>query len=557
VFTDAPPSAEPESAATGPRQRVWRRVAAWVTTGLAALLVLFGLVAPNRLDHLAPAVFLRIPVEALIGVAILVVLPARARRVVAVVAGAALGLLTILKLIDMGFNAAFSRPFDPILDWGFLSDAVEVLARSIGRAGATIAAIVAVLVALGVPVLMALSARRLARLVAGHRTPAIRTVAVLGIAWLACALLGAQIVPHEPIASDSAAVLAYDHLRKIPADLRDPKTFADQLKVDAFANTPGNQLLTGLRGKDVLLTFVESYGRIAQDDPEFAGRLDPILDEGNRQLRAAGFTARSAYITSPIMGGGSWQAHAALQTGLWVDNPQRYATVVGTQRLSLTRAFKRAGWQTVAMVPANDRDWPEASFYGYDRTYDSRNLPYHGPRFALSSEPDQYTMSAFQRLERSAPDHAPVMAEIDLLSSHSPWTPVPKLIDWDKVGVDGSGFTGMPNPTGTDLDSDHIRAAYIQSIAYSVSTLVSYVQKYGDDNLVLIFLGDHQPAPVVIGDTPNRDAPITIVAKDPNVLNRIAAWGWEDGLRPDGRAPVWHMDIFRDRFLTTFGSTAH
>ena len=41
----------------------------------------------------------------------------------------------------------------------------------------------------------------------------------------------------------------------------------------------------------------------------------------------------------------------------------------------------------------------------------------------------------------------------------------------------------------------------------------------------------------------------TIVAKDPKVLDRIAGWGWTDGLKPDPAAPVWRMDTFRDRFL--------
>ena len=88
-----------------------------------------------------------------------------------------------------------------------------------------------------------------------------------------------------------------------------------------------------------------------------------------------------------------------------------------------------------------------------------------------------------------------------------------------------------------------------------MSTLTSYVQTYGTDNLVLVFLGDHQPAPVVSGEGASRDVPITIVAHDPAVLDRIAGWGWQDGLNPGAQAPVWRMDAFRDRFLTAFGST--
>ena len=71
---------------------------------------------------------------------------------------------------------------------------------------------------------------------------------------------------------------------------------------------------------------------------------------------------------------------------------------------------------------------------------------------------------------------------------------------------------------------------------------------------MLVFLGDHQPAPAVTGDGASWDVPITIVAKDRAVLDRISGWGWQDGLRPRAGAPVWRMNTFRDRFLTAFGS---
>ena len=169
--------------------------------------------------------------------------------------------------------------------------------------------------------------------------------------------------------------------------------------------------------------------------------------------------------------------------------------------------------------------------------------------------PDQYAVAAFQRAERAAPDHPPLMAEITLVSSHAPWTPTPRLIDWDDVG-DGSVFGPMAEqgdpPGAVWKDRTRLRAAYRQSIQYSLDTLISYVDTYGDDDLVLVFLGDHQPAPIITGPGASRDVPVTIVARDRAVLDRISGWGWQDGLRPGPRAPVWRMDAFRDRFLTAF-----
>ena len=74
-------------------------------TVLAALLVWFALVAPDRLDRLGPGAFVRIPIEGLVIVALALMLPPRARRIVAIVVGLALGLLTVVKILDMGFFA--------------------------------------------------------------------------------------------------------------------------------------------------------------------------------------------------------------------------------------------------------------------------------------------------------------------------------------------------------------------------------------------------------------------------------------------------------------------
>ena len=180
--------------------------------------------------------------------------------------------------------------------------------------------------------------------------------------------------------------------------------FAEEAAVDAFRDTPGEDLLTGLRGKDVVIAFVESYGRVAVEDSAISPAVDAVLDAGTSRLRAAGFSSRSAFLTSPTFGGISWLAHSTLQSGLWVDNQQRYDDLLDSDRLTLSGAFKRAGWRTVEDVPSNTKDWPEGkSFYHYDKIYDARNVGYRGPKFSYATMPDQYTLSAFQRLELARP----------------------------------------------------------------------------------------------------------------------------------------------------------
>jgi hypothetical protein len=335
----------------------------------------------------------RFPAEALLGVALVLVLRGRARRVVAVTGGVLLGLLTIVKLFDLGFYWVLDRPFHLVVDWPLLRPAVEVVLGSFGRAGAIAAVIGAILLAVGLLVLMPLSALRLSRVAARHDVTAARTVGVLAVLCLACAAFGVRVGPTVPVTA-----LAYDRAVQVGVGLHDQRAFADEVAVDAFRDTPGDQLLTALRGKDVILTFIESYGRVAVEDPDFAPRVGAVLAEGNRRLTAAGFSARSGWLTSPTVGGNSWLAHSTLMSGVWIDNQGRYRKLVQTDRFTLNQAFGRAGWRTVGVMPLVVRDWPEGEFYGFDRIYAARDLGYKGPRFNLGTIPDQYTLSAFQRL---------------------------------------------------------------------------------------------------------------------------------------------------------------
>src|SRR6201999_3180735 len=145
---------------------------------------------------------------------------------------------------------------------------------------------------IGVPVLMALAVRRLTRIAADHRGWTLRAVAGLGAGWVLCWAFGAELVTQTPVASVSAASLLVSQVNAVRADIRDRSVFARQIRQDRFAATPASQLLTGLRGKDVLLLFVESYGKVAVRDSSIAAADDAVLARGDKQLRAAGFSAR-------------------------------------------------------------------------------------------------------------------------------------------------------------------------------------------------------------------------------------------------------------------------
>ena len=78
-------------------------------------------------------------------------------------------------------------------------------------------------------------------------------------------------------------------------------------------------------------------------------------------------------------------------------------------------------------------------FSGFDAIYNADDLGYQGQPFNWVTMPDQFTLAAFERLELSRPDRAPLVAQIALVSSHAPWVPVPELLPWDTLG-DGQEF---------------------------------------------------------------------------------------------------------------------
>jgi phosphatidylglycerophosphate synthase len=522
-------------------------------TVLALLLVWAVLVAPHQPSHVSPGAFVRLPLELLVILAVAILLPATPRRVLAVVVGGMLGVLVLLKALDLAFYSIFDRPFNPYDDWSHRQTAIETLRDAFGKSHADLALAVVLLLLVALFLILIAALLRVTRVVAAHRSRALPGVVALGVVCVILRVLGA------PVASTSDAALAVRAVQEVRFGLQDRARLAGEIAHDHFRATPGDQLLTGLRGKDVLLVFVESYGKVAVQGSSFSPQVAGVLDQGTADLRAAGFSSRSAFLTSPTFGGISWLAHSTMQSGVWIDSQRRYNQLVQTDRFTLSQAFKRAGWRAIDDVPSNNRTWTVgSSFYHYDTVHDSRDVGYRGPRFGYPTMPDQYVLEALRRMELARRHRPALFAEVDLVSSHIPWTRIPRLIPWNEVG-DGSVFhrvrAEVSSRDALFSDRDAARAAYAHSIEYTLSTIFSFVQRYGRRNLVLIVLGDHQPATIITGQDASHDVPVSVIAHDRAVLHRIAGWGWQNGMRPSPQAPVWRMNAFRDRFLTAFGSS--
>ncbi|HET8558023.1 MAG TPA: CDP-alcohol phosphatidyltransferase family protein [Gaiellaceae bacterium] len=527
--------------------RVRHPATAAVQTLPALAVVWAALVFPIQPWDFTLGSFARLPLEGFVVVGLAVALPTRARRAVVWLAGPLLGVIVLIKVFDLGFFTFLDRPFNPVEDWAYLSIGQRTVRDTFGIRDADLAVEAVVVIGLTAFLVPALALGQLTRSAARHRRRSLQAVGALTVVWALCWVVGVDVSGLR-IASTSAAQLAVDEVQAVRADYRDQARFNALLaRKDPYANVPPNRLLEGLRGKDILLVFVESYGQMAVQGTSFSPAVDEVVDGGTQQLAADGFSSVSGWLSSPTYGGGSWLAHATLQSGAWITSPHRFARLTASKRLTLASAFRSAGWKTVAEVPATYGRWPDGhSFYHYGRVWDRANLGYRGPKYGWSPMPDQWVLQQFAKDELIKRDRRPVFSEIDLTSSHEPWTRIPSLISWNRLG-NGSIFNRLPvDQTGlTDTQQ-----GYGLSIRYALRALYSFIERYGNKNTVLIVLGDHQPSRVT--RPTSHEVPTTIIAHDPKVIGRLSSWGWTDGMLPSPSAPVWLMSAFRNRFFNAF-----
>ncbi len=512
--------------------------------GLIAVLTL-----PNRIDWIIAQAYLFFPLEFMI-ICLLLLVTGRVGLAVRTVLAFLLGLGLILRIADLINYEIFARRFNPIFDLHLLADASRLLSGILGGLAPFVLTIVLVLLTSAIWVL---SFRMLGRVQRALRAaPRAAGLSMVGLVLVWGLLNDAGWPKAEAYAWDQLTTHARDTLDSY----RDIREFAESVGDDSLADRPADTLFSRLEGKDVFVVFIESYGRSLLEQDPFRDTVTNTLLLAEEALAEEGLHTRSAFLTAVTVGGRSWLNHATLLSGAWIDSQTRYQSLMVSDRVPLNRLFREAGWRTVAAVPAISMAWPEGRFFGYDRIYNAHNFGYEGLPFNWVTMPDQYVWSALQARELTDnEERPPLMAELQLISSHAPWTPVAELVPWDQVG-DGSIFKPQaragPAPEEVWYDIDKIRDHYRRSIDYALRTLVSYLQEYGDENMVLLVLGDHEGAARITGDWSSRDVPIHLLTYDAEVLEAIDDWQWQPGMLPDAEAPVWRMDRFRNRFVDTF-----
>jgi phosphatidylglycerophosphate synthase len=310
-----------------------------------------------------------------------------------------------------------------------------------------------------------------------------------------------------------------------------------------------------VKGADVILVFLESYGAVSYDQPEFDRGLTPSRSELEAAVRATGRDAVSTYVESPTFGGNSWLAHLSLISGVEVRDPETYAELMTQKRDTLVAAFSRHGYRTVALMPGLWQRWPEGAFYGFDEIYGGDRLDYHGPQFGWWSMTDQFAFAKIDALEVSRTPRAPLFVFFPTISTHTPFTPTPPYqTDWQRMLADRPyEAADLKHAWDDEPDWMNLGPSYVTAVAYAYRVLAGYIRMRADRDFVLIVMGDHQPPAAVTGLHARWDVPMHVIASRPDVLARLRARGFQAGLRPSGPALV-RMHAMLPMLLDAFGS---
>jgi hypothetical protein len=307
-------------------------------------------------------------------------------------------------------------------------------------------------------------------------------------------------------------------------------------------------------GADVFLVFIEAYGAVAYERPDIAPFLTSPRADLDAAIHDTGRSVVSAFVDSPTFGGSSWLAHISLMSGIEVRDPSTNARLMTEKRETIVTTFSRAGYRTVALMPGLRQRWPEGAFYSFDETYGAARLDYHGPEFGWFAIPDQFTLARFDTLEVDRSARPNLFVFYPTISTHFPFSPTPPYQPaWSRI-FDAHPYDGpsIVRAYARQPDWTHFAPGYVDAVSYTYATLAGYLRKHQGRDIVLVVLGDHQPAAAVSGEGASWSVPVHVVASRRAILDRLLARGFHTGLTP-ARPALGRMHALLPILLDAFG----
>jgi hypothetical protein len=310
-----------------------------------------------------------------------------------------------------------------------------------------------------------------------------------------------------------------------------------------------------LQRSNVFLFFVESYGHTLYAENRHFAKILPALNRLEKDLVEGGYSACSTFLNSPTFGGSSWLAHATLGSGVNLNSQMRYNLLITSTAKTIARLFNGIGYRTISVMPGTQWPWPEGEFFGYQKKYYAWDFDYKGPVYGWSTMPDQYVLDFIFNREIQGQTN-PLFIEFILISSHAPFHRQPPYVeDWSQIG-NGKIYHDLEIITFPIIwpDLSNASEGYVTSIAYELKVIVEFINKFIDDDSLIVVLGDHQPNVQITGKKASWSVPIHVISRNRNHLQPFLKRGYATGLIPTQPMPHRGMDTFLLDFLKDFST---
>ncbi|WP_187431658.1 hypothetical protein ROLI_037960 [Roseobacter fucihabitans] len=524
---------------------------------LAAAVLFAALALPNHPHTVTLPVFMRFPLElpVLLGCMLAIGYHDGARRILPALAAAVLLIALCVKLADIAMFTAYNRTFNPLLDVFLIGAGTTLLRDSIGTPGVIAAWTGALLGMIGLFLALWWALRLWARVSVNNAARIMAVATAVIFAVLTVVDTGDRLkwwdLPQDVPGTSFTTRLVTKRALDVAATAADLTEFRAQAADDPYGDARG--FFDLIAERDVMIIYIESYGRTSIDNPLYAPTHLPTLRTAQSAIADAGLAIASGWLGSPTAGGQSWLAHGAISSGLWTTDQGRYSAMLTSTRRTLFHLATEAGFRTAAVMPAITIAWPESSLMGFETILESDDMAYDGTAFGWVTMPDQYTLAAFPDLIGA--DARRDFIQVALISSHAPWTPVPQMVAWD-LATDGAIYhqmaTAGPTPREVWKNHDTVRDFYRRSIDYALRAATGFAARQGQEAPLILILGDHPPAGFV-SQIEGTDVPAHLIGPA-DLLARIEDWGWTPGMIPQADVPSIRMDAFRDHFIAAFSS---
>jgi hypothetical protein len=297
---------------------------------------------------------------------------------------------------------------------------------------------------------------------------------------------------------------------------------------------PTGAALAALRGRDVYLIFMESYGAVAYDNPRAVAGLTEARRRFAADLAAGGRDVVSAFVSSPTFGGASDLAHLSLMSGIDLADPLRHDLLLTSTRPTLSTLFRAHGYRVYGLYPALSWEWPERAFYGFDEFDEAGSLGYRGPPLGYWSIPDQYSIARFEQLHPRGGDVPPRLVFFPTITCHFPFNPVPPYQpDWQRVLTDQPfEQADIARALAERPDWLDMLPGYVRMVEYTYRWLGGFLRQAEPRETLFVLVGDHQPTANISGEGARWDVPVHIVSRDPALLKGFVDQGFRPGLDP-------------------------